>query len=74
MVIGNPYEFDYLYQEFDENDYYSDYKDTTVNRTGLMLDGIQDTYNSSGWLTAESINSFNIYFYRRGFDMLNTRL
>ena len=80
FVIGNPYEFDYLYQKYfdDYDDDYSDttmnpiddyYNDTTItngvqqyNRSGLMLDGTQVT---GIWVTAESIQNFDIYFYRR---------
>ena len=45
------------------------YNDTTItngvqpyNRSGLMLDGTQVT---GIWVTAESIQNFDIYFYRK---------
>ena len=67
FVIGNPYQFDDHYEDhFAENtDYLDDYREETNNRTGLMLDGSQQT---DIWVTAESIQNFDIYFYRTVFN------
>ena len=64
FVIGNPYEFDYLYENnfAEDTDYLSDYREKPYNRTGLILDGRQQT---EIWVSAESIQNFDIYFYRR---------
>ena len=64
FVIGNPYDFDYWF----ENYFYeveNDYRDDTRDRAGLMLDGSRQT---DIWVTAESIKSFDIYFYRNAFS------
>ena len=68
LVIGNPYEFDDHYEDFFmEYDYPSDYRTKPYNRTGLILDGTQQT---DIWVNAESINSFDIYFFRLGLNLL----
>ena len=70
FVIGNPYDFDYLFENhFDEVE--NDYRDETSNRVGLMLDGSRQT---GIWVTAESIKNFDIYFYRNVFRMLYSNL
>ena len=64
FVIGNPSDFDYLFENyFDEVD--NDYRDETSDRVGLMLDGSRQT---GIWVTAESIKNFDIYFYRNVFS------
>ena len=65
FVIGNPYQFDYYYEDyFAEFDYFSDYRNEKYDRTGLILDGSQRT---GIWVTAESIQNFHIYFNRMVF-------
>ena len=63
FVIGNPYQFDAYYEAnfTEDTDYLDDYRENTNNRTGLMLDGNQQT---GIWVTADSIQNFDIYFYR----------
>ena len=64
FVIGNPYDFDGLFENyFDEVE--NDYRDETSDRVGLILDGNRQT---GIWVTAESIKSFDIYFYRNAFS------
>ena len=66
FVIGNPYQFDAIYEDYfaEDTDYLSDYREQSTDRTGLMLDGSQPT---DIWVTAKSIQNFDIYFYRRVF-------
>ena len=74
FVIGNPYQFDDYYENyFADTDYFSDYREQSINRVGLMLDGSQPT---DIWVTAKSIQSFDMYFYRRFFilSISNDRL
>ena len=64
FVIGNPYDFDYLFEDY----FYeveNDYRNNTSDRVGLMLSGSRQT---DIWVTAESIKSFDIYFYRNVFS------
>ena len=65
FVIGNPYDFDNLFENY-FNEVENDYRDDTSDRAGLMLDGSRQT---DIWVTAESIKSFDIYFYRNVFKL-----
>ena len=71
FVIGNPYEFDEYYEQFFLEDDLSDYRDKPYDRTGLMLDGRQQT---DIWVNAESIINFDIYFFRLGLNLLTAIL
>ena len=64
FIIGNPYQFDDHYEAYfaEDTDYLDDYRENTNNRTGLMLDGNQQT---GIWVTADSIQNFDIYFFRK---------
>ena len=69
FVIGNPYEFDEYYEDFflEDYDYQNDYRAQPYNRTGLMLDGSQET---DIWVNAQSIINFDIYFFRRDLNFM----
>ena len=58
LVIGYPNQFDYYYDNNFGSIDHGIQKPTF--RTGLMLDGRQQT---SIWVNAQSIQPFNIYFY-----------
>ena len=59
LVIGFPSQFDNYYDDHFEP-YYTDVE-KPADQIGLMMHGSQQT---GIWVNAQSIPSFNIYFYR----------
>ena len=64
-------DYDYLSIDLD-NDGVNDYSNSTYNQTSLILDGSQLV---DIWVTAESIQSFDIYFYSdSSYSLLGIRI